>query len=298
MNERDDKYDSHDEGEYHFSDEHATYEVDTETARVGNVAAAKESKLAGLSRSRRAIIALVVFFSLMFVVYKMLVPASSTPPITTDVAVANKPKVTPPPVKPVELPQASPVIAAAPAPVQQAPAAPAQMQQAAMPGMVPGEAIQTAVPQPSENAPDRLAAIEQQNTKLVNEYQQKMADVETQTTATQTKLQELSTRVAGMEAALTQITQLLQNSNKQQQSVVVTSPSRASKSDAKQMYTVQAIIPGRAWLKSDAGDTVTVAEGDLLRDYGRVTKIDPYDGVVDIDTGNKVVSLSYGASGD
>ncbi len=61
---------------------------------------------------------------------------------------------------------------------------------------------------------------------------------------------------------------------------------------------MQAIIPGRAWLKSDSGDTVTVAEGDLLKGYGRVTKIDPYDGVVTIDNGNRIVTLSYGSGGD
>jgi intracellular multiplication protein IcmG len=63
-------------------------------------------------------------------------------------------------------------------------------------------------------------------------------------------------------------------------------------------FSVQAIIPGRAWLKSDSGDTVTVAEGDMLKSYGRVTKIDPYDGIVDIDTGTKIVSLSYGLNGE
>jgi len=59
-------------------------------------------------------------------------------------------------------------------------------------------------------------------------------------------------------------------------------------------YSVQAIIPGRAWLKSESGDTVTVAEGDILRNYGRITKIDPYDGIVEIDTGSKTIALSYG----
>ena len=63
-------------------------------------------------------------------------------------------------------------------------------------------------------------------------------------------------------------------------------------------YAVQAIIPGRAWLKSDAGDTVTVAEGDILKGFGRITKIDPYDGIVNIDTGNKVITLSYGVNGE
>jgi hypothetical protein len=68
--------------------------------------------------------------------------------------------------------------------------------------------------------------------------------------------------------------------------------------EARTTYIVQAIIPGRAWLKSESGDTVTVAEGDLLKDYGRVTKIDPYDGVVDIDTGTKILVLSYGTGND
>lgn len=66
--------------------------------------------------------------------------------------------------------------------------------------------------------------------------------------------------------------------------------------EPKVIYTVQAIIPGRAWLKSETGETVTVAEGDVLKNYGRVTKIDPYDGVVDIDTGNKMITLSYGTN--
>ncbi len=60
-------------------------------------------------------------------------------------------------------------------------------------------------------------------------------------------------------------------------------------------YNVQAIIPGRAWLRSNNGDTVTVAEGDEIKGVGRVTKIDPYDGVVVIDVRGRSVSLSYGS---
>ena len=62
-------------------------------------------------------------------------------------------------------------------------------------------------------------------------------------------------------------------------------------------YNVQAIIPGRAWLRSNTGDTITVAEGDELKGVGRVTKIDPYDGVVVIEVRGKSVSLSYGNGG-
>ncbi len=61
-------------------------------------------------------------------------------------------------------------------------------------------------------------------------------------------------------------------------------------------YNVQAIIPGRAWLRSNTGDTITVAENDDIKGIGRVTKIDPYDGIVTIDVHGKPVSLSYGNS--
>ena len=57
---------------------------------------------------------------------------------------------------------------------------------------------------------------------------------------------------------------------------------------------MQAIIPGRAWLRTENGETITVAEGDMLKSLGRVTKIDPYDGTILIDTGVKVLTLTYG----
>ena len=50
-------------------------------------------------------------------------------------------------------------------------------------------------------------------------------------------------------------------------------------------------------VESESGETVTVAEGDALKGYGRIAKIDPYDGVVMIDTGTRTISLSYGVNG-
>ena len=45
-------------------------------------------------------------------------------------------------------------------------------------------------------------------------------------------------------------------------------------------YTVHAVIPGRAWLKSSKGQIVTVAEGDTIGNYGKVLVIDAANGVV------------------
>ncbi len=304
MSQRNERYEDQDEGEYHFSDEHNSYEVDTETAKVADATTKKSSSFGGFTRSRRAMIALAVFFALMFVVYKMLVPSTSVLPITsaprsTTTTVTQTQQSIPPSSPAVQAPVAVNVPVLAPtntAPVTQvATQAPATPSVQAAPVATEQQAV--------AGTQDKLGAIEQQVSKLANqlqiEYPQKMTDYENQTASTQAKLQELNTRVANIEAALTQITQLLQSSAKQQApTITIPRSSGRSAESNKQLYSVQAIIPGRAWLKSDSGETVTVAEGDILRDYGRVTKIDPYDGVVDIDTGSKVISLSYGSGGD
>lgn len=332
MNDRDEKYEGSEEGEYQFSDEHTAYEVDTETTKMADVAVVKESPLANLSRYKRLFIVIAVFFVLMVIIYKMVgsnpnqgeIQQVSTP---SKSQVATK-TIAPPPAAPaaptVASTPAAPVAIAPPQPttvVQQAPAMPSTPPTDQMPAATqtassvllntsntPTSPPPTSLPgnvqyESGKDVTDRVAALEQQNAKMANvmqiEYAQKLADAQSQAVATQAKLKELTNKVSSMETALNQIVQILQGSGKQ----VSLSPGgnnmpSARSSAPKQIYSVQAIIPGRAWLKSDAGDTVTVAEGDLLRDYGRVTKIDPYDGIVSIDTGSKVISLSYGSGSD
>lgn len=50
-------------------------------------------------------------------------------------------------------------------------------------------------------------------------------------------------------------------------------------------YTVHAIIPGRAWLKSSSGQIITVTEGDKIGDYGTVAAIDSANGIVRTSSG-------------
>lgn len=52
------------------------------------------------------------------------------------------------------------------------------------------------------------------------------------------------------------------------------------KAESNPGLTVYAIIPGRAWLRSSNGKTITVAEGDAIGEYGKVLKIDAGNGVV------------------
>jgi outer membrane murein-binding lipoprotein Lpp len=56
-------------------------------------------------------------------------------------------------------------------------------------------------------------------------------------------------------------------------------PSQITRESTPNM-SVHAIIPGRAWLKSRDGTTITVTEGDSLDRYGKVLVIDASNGVV------------------
>ncbi len=379
-NDRDEKFDGHEESEYHFSDEEVSYEVENETPKKAAAPSSgseqKESIISRLTGSKRMLVSLGVFLVLVFVVYKIVSPTTSTPPseITAAPVVAqqntmpknppvtsqaqnqpaapvvpspatmaqnaNQPAVatqqpaepaaaapaqapSPMPIPPSgaslmpsaqQLPTAAPVTVPTPG-AQQAimaqqgaqPAIPAQQQNPAeaMPGVIP---IQAPVPpsyinQPTSSAATaydvKATALTADTERLMSQFQanytQKFNEYATQNKALQEQVQSLNARVATMENHLNQLIQVLTR-----QQSISTNPAAAVPAQAEQpkvSYNVQAIIPGRAWLKSENGETFTVAEGDVIKNLGRVTKIDPYDGLVEINTGYKAISLSYGTGG-
>jgi len=62
---------------------------------------------------------------------------------------------------------------------------------------------------------------------------------------------------------------------------------RAASQPAAQYY-VQAVIPGRAWLKDPKGATITVGRGDSVPGYGRVEFIEPNSGTVITSSGRRI----------
>lgn len=323
VDERENRYDG-EEGEYHFSDEQINYE-ELEVTKTSQAAVASKlsilSKLSDVSSRRRIVLAGIVFLFLIGIVYKMLSPSS--PSAAGDIqqlkAAAKSPstqKLTPTmanqqamkplvpvtePMQPTEIQQQGQMQAQAQA-VSSAgmmapPPAPLAEQPVVIPAPPPAPTVDSAT------LDNRLKTVEEQNAAVMNllqtEYAQKMSDFETQSTLVRNKIDEVTKRINRIETSLNQITQLLQQgAGPRQQAAMMDGGVPAVARGPKVTYTVQAIIPGRAWLKTDGGDTVTVAEGDILRGFGRITKIDPYDGVVEIDTGNKMVALSYGMSGE
>ncbi len=199
---------------------------------------------------------------------------------------------------------AQPVIVNAPAVIPVNSAAPAMQTPSTIPVTettgstfsVPGAQAADATAQNMEVASGKALA------QLQADYTQKINDFSAQNKVLQDQLQSLNARVAGLEAQLNQVLQALSRQNQSMSdnisntaAPVAAPPTVREQSPAPKIaFNVQAIIPGRAWLKSDNGDTMTVAEGDVIKGVGRVSKIDPYDGIVEINTGNKTVTLSYG----
>ncbi len=277
LDDRDDKkYDGSEESEYHFSDDDASYEVETEAQKPTPELQPKLSLGERLSQSRRGIIGVIVFLLLVFIVYKMVIP-SSTAPATN---IANAPVTT----------------------GQQPPASQTQqVQPGSLANTQPGGVIPVQAPAqqaaPTYVAPPQPVGIsmetQQKLDQLQTDYTQKLNELTSQNQALQGQVQGLTTRVSTMEAELNQLIKVLTRQAAQGATADMTAAVQAQAS-AQSIYTVQAIIPGRAWLRSDTGETLTVAEGDMVPSVGRVTKIDPYNGVVVLNTGTKTISISYG----
>jgi hypothetical protein len=358
VHERDEKYEGQEDGEYHFSDDQANYEMEPDDAAHSTeqkAVAAPKTAQGGIEQYKRPLIGVTVFVVLIFLVYKITSPASTAAPSdfaqntsAAASATAQKPaapakiadaqnRAFQPLSRPLGMSGASSsgiqqvVVAPPSAPVEPAtqpfvaPAAPEQ----AMPVVVQSAATQPVIVQqspvynPAHPAADsngnslvaepaevailnqKIAALTQQSTKMQLDYSQKIADYEAQNTALQGKVQDLNIRLASLETTLAHLGRSVQQDTRPgglnpNRPGAAGMPAQAmmQSSEPKAAYTVSAIIPGRAWLKSEGGETVTVAEGDTLKGYGRIMKIDPYDGVVELDVGGKVVALSYGATGE
>ena len=135
VDEKDEAY-GQEEGEYHFSDEHASYEVEPETTKVDTTAKSAGAAMAGFTQYRRVIIGGIVAFVALLAVYRMLMPgytpqatdftqATSTAP-AKPTQLAAEPKPVTAPLAPVNVtaPQVQPQqIAAAPTQPAQQPGA-------------------------------------------------------------------------------------------------------------------------------------------------------------------------------
>jgi hypothetical protein len=305
------------EEEYHFTDEEPDYDLsNAATSAGGDVTAAsaapKKSFAEHIRQHRRILAGIVIFMLVLGIVYRLLVPAAPPVPqteITRAVSQtsAKKPVVSSAVQSPVVVP---PQVVVSPV-ASVTPAVSALPEAAAVPATASAPNSQGNIMAQLSALADRVATLEQQNSAMANllqtQYAQKLSGTEMQNSELHTQVQELASRLSTVEVAFHQLTKMLANEKSRTVSHMARTAERGSVWESvsgradhppRIGYSVQAIIPGRAWLRSDSGDTVTVAEGDMLRGLGRIVRIDPYDGIVKIATGTKIITLSYGTNDD
>ena len=152
-----------------------------------------------------------------------------------------------------------------------------------------------------DNTDKKVMALEQERGRL-------KADL----FAMQKQIRDVTQTVGGMTASLNEIKQSMEqiNDKMEQQSqqmvrlqTIKRTKRRASTTSAKKVtpkverthYYIQAIIPGRAWLMSTKGATLTVSRGSSVPGYGDVRLINPKLGRVFMSSG-RVIQFSQADS--
>lgn len=74
----------------------------------------------------------------------------------------------------------------------------------------------------------------------------------------------------------------------QQDTITQLQEEQDTQDDNRTIYYIQAIIPGRAWLKGSDGSTLTVRAGSEIPDYGTVSIIDVNQAIITVNTGEVI----------
>lgn len=96
--------------------------------------------------------------------------------------------------------------------------------------------------------------------------------------------QSLATKLNALNANLVILSQALEQQEAQLKKLTAKPKKKEVKKSTapvkRKIFFIQALIPGRAWLKSTEGETITVVKGTDLKGYGKVHSIDPRKGEV------------------
>lgn len=135
----------------------------------------------------------------------------------------------------------------------------------------------------------------------------RLTSLESRTNAANTRLEQLETMASELQNNVNQMqsqlsnlansVQVLSNQITQQQAdmsafleaqkkpVVKKRAVRRGGFVSKKSYSIQGLVPGRAWLKDSSGESLTIQVGDNLPGYGTVEEIDPLAGKVKTSSG-------------
>lgn len=129
-----------------------------------------------------------------------------------------------------------------------------------------------------------LSTIASNETKLT----EALASISQQNQALTQKLSELSSRVGGLESVMNTPSQATSSTPKVTPSSPLPQQTQAQNLPEVPQYTVEAVVPQRAWIQAGDGSTITVTIGEALPGLGAVVSIDPYSGNVTTASGTVI----------
>lgn len=165
----------------------------------------------------------------------------------------------------------------------------AELKPASMPVQVPVSQVPSPVAAPTPAQPMTSTAID----NLQNQYN----TLQNQVASLATSVSNLQESISSMNDEINSVKNLM-SQQKESLEKLQNPPKKVVKPVKKKVipkihyvYTIQAIIPGRAWLVDNFGQNLSVTEGQKLPGYGRIKLINPVTGKVITSTG---AIISYG----
>jgi hypothetical protein len=303
---------SYDDQEYQFNEaEDALYEQETnaKSSSATNKGAPQKSSF------KKLIVVVIVLGGIIFALYQgsalltmkkvkpVLRQSSSVPAQSLPAVVKQKSPAHPFANPSSDVPAATPVVAAtttvqAQNPVQSQDAATDQnMEKKAGNDLLKAVNADVVVNKENTKNYENLVTMLKNNTTMNEEISKAVKQTQT---VDKEKLSTLEGQLGSMEEGLNQMRSAVQELTTQVQSNQALqkkvefyekklATNQSSEIRKKKQYFVQAVVPGRAWLKAADGTVETVAVGDDLSGYGKVTSIDPYSGAVETSTGGSIV---------
>ena len=157
--------------------------------------------------------------------------------------------------------------------------------------LLPAPTLSAPVSTPvSAMAKTDLTAVTKNDTQLT----QVLEAIQQQNQMLTQQLTALSSRVVGLESTLTQSNQAVEGLSQQMGTLkkadmpTTPLPHLAQSVPTGPQYTVEAVVPQRAWLQAGDGSTITVMIGDDIPGLGAVVSIDPYSGNVTTASGTVI----------
>jgi len=144
----------------------------------------------------------------------------------------------------------------------------------------------------------QIMQLQHKNTSAVEALKQQQSDNQSTLKGFHQKLSNMNERIGSLQTTTHGMASQLNKMQTMQQQVKSAAQARTVRVRTAKIrrvrqqkrYFVQAVIPGRAWLRGADGSAITIIRGDKVPGYGSVVAIDPYSGTVTMSSG---IKLSY-----